>query len=241
MRKGWFLLLGLVAVGAAGSLIVLYTPLFDLGLGLKHNALELVLGETPQAKAEAYLGAIRRQDVESALARWPEEQCRDAEHRSHRLWMTDELADLGPSLHYRIVDQEWWPSAGRVWIRVEIGDREGQFHTYTLEIVQLWPPWQRARHGLVKRFEFGDDLFYNPARFVLQRLSKIIAVRRWTLHDVYQTDESGARTEKGMSPAPSSAARHKTRNMLDKVPDSARRSAGNLSNPPPCGHEVVPG
>ena len=167
MRKPWLWLAALLTLGAA------CVAIFVLDTGEAHTLVERALGETPQAKVEAYLSAIRRADRQAALARWPANPSLGAEFEARRLRVTDELLALGSSLTYRITGIEWWSncceprpidssaSAGVARLRLEITGGKGAPREYIFDVTTDGPYWGEAGSNPVRHWALRD--VYSPA------------------------------------------------------------------------------
>lgn len=173
MRSLQRLLIGLL-IGGVLLFALAYSGLLHPALYGMHASIEFVLGETPEAKAEAYLGAVRQGDRAAALACWPAIQRLGADYEDRRQRVTDQLVALGPALHHRVLDVEWWRTccepgrvsdphtAGMARIHLRIMDDQGHSHLYTFDVGTTKQYWGEA----------GGD-----------------PVRRWVLWDVYPSEE----------------------------------------------------
>ena len=163
----------LLAAGLAGFVIGLLT----LGGYSPNMLLELVSGETPQAKIKPYLEAIQAQDREAALDAWllpGSGTATDAALSERRIQVTDELL-ARQITGYTIFEPEWWSTccdpgvtcsarnAGGARVRVQVLDAQGKPWGYTIDVFTKGPYFGAAEG--------------NP-------------YRHWLLRDVYPRGES---------------------------------------------------
>jgi hypothetical protein len=164
-----------LGVEAALVLIVgflLWSGLGEMLLGRHHEAIERLIGETPQAQVEGYLAAARRHDLKAALARWPEVPRLGPEYEARRQAVTQELAAL-QSLRYRVLEVEWWntccePSPGpdsrnaglaRMWVEVAGGSAAGEplGRTYIVDVATAQQSyWDKAGGNPIRRWVLRD-------------------------------------------------------------------------------------
>jgi hypothetical protein len=163
----------LLTVGLAGFAIGLLT----LGGYSPNMLLELVSGQTPQAKIRAYLEAIQAQNREAALAAWLPPDSNSASFPAlseRRTQVTDEL--LARQINgFTIFEPEWWRTccepgvtcqahnAGGARVRVQVLDAQGK-------------PWQYVFDVFTQGVYFGAAEG-NP-------------YRRWQLRDIYPWGEA---------------------------------------------------
>jgi hypothetical protein len=165
----------LLLVGSAGFI----SSALLLGDFSPNMIIELVLGETPQAKITAYLQAIQVQDRAAALDAWmlPAASTESfAELNERRNLVTDELL-ARQITGFTIFEPEWWSTccdpgvihhvrnAGGARVQVQVLDAQGQPWLYTFDVFVNGP-------------YFGDAAG-NP-------------YRRWLLRDVYPLGEPPA-------------------------------------------------
>lgn len=157
------LLLGLLAA-------VAFTALFpDIVLAEAHPLVERLLGETPERRVAAYLGAVRRGDREAALAAWPLHERAPDELRQRRQAITDELLAIGPGLAYSSGDTGWWTNccepgptnnpdnAGVARLTVFVtGGNDAVLRVYTFDVTTHSPYWGAAGGNPVRRWLLRD-------------------------------------------------------------------------------------
>lgn len=168
-------LAALLCIGAGLGAAPLFSP--------AGNALrERPMGETPQAKIEAYMRSIHRGDRAVALAAWepgPPQQTYYNALSLRREQVTDELLALGIR-EYSILQYEWWTTccephmtcsardAGGARGRVQVLDRQGNPLSYTFDVfAREQPYWSDAmgnpvRHWVVVRdvYALGEEPLY---------------------------------------------------------------------------------
>ena len=164
-----FLMLVVGMVGFIAGVLTLggYSP---------NMLLELISGETPQAKITTYLKAIQAQESEAALEAWLQPDPGSVTFvalSDRRIQITDELMALKIT-QFTIFEPEWWSTccdpgitcnarnAGGARVRVQVLDAQGQ-------------PWQYIVDVFTKGPYFGDAEG-NP-------------YRHWLLRDVYPSSE----------------------------------------------------
>ena len=163
-RKRWPIVVA--AMGVSGLLI--------LGVILCHNwphshlLAEKLLGETPQARVDAYLAAVRRGDRAAALASWPLAENAGPDLGARRERVTDELLALGSRLSRRAAGVEWWrnccsigvthdPAAAgvaRIWL--DLSDGQGTSRRYVFDVVTATPYWGEAAGNPVRHWLLRD-------------------------------------------------------------------------------------
>jgi len=176
-RRRWIApaLIGLIIVGASCVLLALGLALFLSPAG--NAAREWAMGETPDAKIEAYVQAIRRGDRQAALGAWelgsPQQPHYEALEK-RRQQVTDELLALGIS-EFNILDYEWWTTccephvicdarnAGLARVQVQVLDNQANPQSYVVDVLTREQP-------------YWGDAMGNP-------------FRRWVIRDVYPAGE----------------------------------------------------
>ena len=162
----------LLLVGIAGFIIGVLT----LGDYSPNMLLELISGETPQAKITRYLQATEAQDRAAALDAWslPSGKAGTfAQLSERRDLVTDELL-ARKITHFTIFEPQWWRTccdpgvthlarnAGGARVRVQVLDANGQPWSYTFDVFINGP--------------YFGDASGNP-------------FRHWFLRDVYPHGE----------------------------------------------------
>lgn len=70
---------------------------------------ERIIGETPEAKIDAYFQAIKQRDEAKLSELWADNPPRwTAKSKIRHQNIKSSLENLLPELHYRIVDIKWW-------------------------------------------------------------------------------------------------------------------------------------
>jgi len=144
------------------------------------KALEQVRGETPEARVNAYMRAVLRDNEEAALEAWTiqDRALPDGRHdalRERRERVTRQLIASQWDDSFRINHIEWWRTccepgvicngldAGGARIQVQLLDLDGLPHVFVFDVFHRDGPYWGAAMG------------YQP--------------RRWTLYDVYPDGE----------------------------------------------------
>ncbi len=174
------------AVAAAVTLVsvgtlALWLPVPWTVAGLRATVQERLLGETPEARVNAYARAVLRGDEAAALGAWtlPEGELGEGRWqalRERRTDVTQALLGAGLERAYAIGHIEWWVTccepgitdqprgAGGARVRVEFLDRDGLPQAYVFDVLHRDGPY------------WGAALGY--------------PVRRWALYDVYPAGEA---------------------------------------------------
>lgn len=122
---------------------------------------ERITGETPQAKATAYVRAVARGDEKAALELWEVPSPPDQEQlqalAERREQVTSELIAARVEPDFILLDAEWWTtccepsvtpdprSAGGARMTVQLLDKEGSPAIYVLDVfVRDGPYWGAA-------------------------------------------------------------------------------------------------
>jgi hypothetical protein len=163
---------GLVGLGALATWLALALP----GTALRAAVVERLAGETPQAKIDTYVQALRRGDSQAAAAAWELPDWELPEGRSallaaRREQATRDLMAAAIQRDYLLIHTEWWRTccepapicdareAGGARVTVQFLDRIGRPLSYTFDLF--------TRDGAY----WGGAMGYPP--------------RRWALRDVY--------------------------------------------------------
>jgi hypothetical protein len=134
------------------GVLIVFVGLFIIAVSIRdyspNMVLELLTGETPQAKITNYLRAVQAQDRAAALDAWyfyPSENGAYAGLGERRDALTDELLALRIT-SFTISELEWWATccephainsprnAGGARVRVEIMGGSGDTWPYTFDV-----------------------------------------------------------------------------------------------------------
>ncbi len=148
---------------------------------LRASLTEHVKGETPQAKAKAYLRYVSKGDVEKALSLWKVPSLTNSDRQGalekRRISVTNDLAQKGIS-RYELEDIEWWATcceprvissprdAGGARLKVRIVDRNGKATEYIFDIFVPGGYWGKAagyptRHwNIMDVYPVGENPIY---------------------------------------------------------------------------------
>ena len=156
----------LLLVGLAGIII----GALLLGNFSPNMLLELVSGETPQAKITAYLQAIQAQNRAAALEAWtlPASNTESfAELSERRDLVTDELL-ARQMIGFTIFEPEWWSTccdpgvirharnASGARVQAQVVDAQGQPWLYTFDVFTNGPYWGDAAGNPYRRWLLRD-------------------------------------------------------------------------------------
>jgi hypothetical protein len=156
----------LLLVGLAGFA----SGLLTLGGYSPNMLLELVTGQTPQAKIKPYLEAILAQDREAALEAWLQPDPSTVTYQElseRRIQVTDELLALNIT-EYTIFEPEWWSTccdpgitcqarnAGVARIRVQVLDAQGKPWGYIFDVVTKGPYFGDAEGNPYRHWQLRD-------------------------------------------------------------------------------------
>ncbi len=145
--------------------------------------LEYMVGEAPQAKVSAFIGAVSRGDRHAALGLWGLPNLTDKDRLdaldARRRQVTLDLLAAGLDGSYEILHVEWWGTccepnvtrnprdAGGARIQVRLKSRNGRPLQYTFDVfVRELPYWGAAeghpfRHWVIRDiYQEGQEPYY---------------------------------------------------------------------------------
>jgi hypothetical protein len=173
-------------------------------------ASQRLLGDTAEARVEAYLAAVGRGDRAAALGRWPStplvatQDERAAAHQARRHQVTDELLALSATRSsHQLLGVQWWcncweplqptaPSgAGAARFHVKITSAHGETRRYTFDLITHRTDRAALRHVFVQVYDGYEPVpWLDPLGFVYRRLVDAGVIQAWRIVDVYPAEET---------------------------------------------------
>lgn len=147
-------------------LLVVLAP--GAGSPMDHQVVERMLGQTPEAQIRKYLAAVAEGDRQAALDLWGLPALSNPSMENRRSNITAELVAHGPTLHFQILDVEWWRTccepatiedpgqAGGARVQVLLGSQAHADRIYTFDLLVPGGYWGEAAGNPVRHWSIVD-------------------------------------------------------------------------------------
>jgi hypothetical protein len=148
------------------AMLAIFGPGVSCSTG--NRLVELVSGQTPQARVADFLGFVADGDRQAALELWSPGRAPSDALESRRELVTDALLLYGPHLEYQIQDVVWWRTccepaviddpddAGGARVRVTLSGSNHPDATYVFDLLVLGGYWGTARGRPVRHWSLVD-------------------------------------------------------------------------------------
>lgn len=133
-----------------------------------HQLVEQMLGQTPEARIREYLSAVAEGDRHAAQNLWAFSDSSNPSLENRRSNITADLLAYGPTLHFQILDIEWWRTccepaiisepgqAGGARVQVLLGSQAHPDRIYTFDLLVPGGYWGEAAGNPVRRWSIVD-------------------------------------------------------------------------------------